>query len=126
MKSLLIIVFLLGNFLEVKSTELKDIHFNVYRNGSKIGYHKINFNNDNNSVNPFVEIKFEVTFLGFTVYNYFHQNNEKWLNNSLVQLKSKTDKDGENLFCNAKKINNSISLDAVSYTHLTLPTIREV
>ena len=82
--------------------------------------------NDNNSVNPFVEIKFEVTFLGFTVYNYFHQNNENWLNNSLVQLKSKTDKDGENLFCNAKKINNRISLDGTNNKEKTnnmiLPT----
>ena len=114
MKPLLAITILLTTFLEAKSTELKDIFFNVYRNGSKIGYHKINFNNDNNSVNPFVEIKFEVTFLGFTVYNYFHQNNENWFNNSLVQLKSKTDKDGENLFCNVNKINNRISLDGTN------------
>ena len=114
MKSLLAITILLVTFLEAKSTELNDIFFNVYRNGSKIGYHKINFSNDNNSINPFVEIKFEVTFLGFTIYNYFHQNNENWLNNSLVQLKSKTDKDGENLFCNAKKINNRISLDGTN------------
>ena len=127
MKSLLVISILLTTFLEVKSSEIKDIFFNVYRNGSKIGYHKIDFNNnDNNSVNPFVEIKFEVTFLGFTVYNYFHQNNENWLNNSLVELKSKTDKDGENLFCNAKKINNGISLDGTNNKEKTnnmiLPT----
>ena len=59
-------------------------------------------------------------------YNYFHQNNENWFNNSLVQLKSKTDKDGENLFCNVNKINNSISLDGnnnkVNVNNSNLPT----
>ena len=32
----------------------------------------------------------------------------------MVQLKSKTDKDGENLFCNVNKINNRISLDGTN------------
>ena len=44
----------------------------------------------------------------------------------MVQLKSITDKDGENLFCNAKKINNSISLDGTNNKEKTnsmiLPT----
>ena len=79
----------MGFSAESKNINLDDIHFNVYRNGSKIGYHKINFNNYDNSTNLFVEIKFEVTFLGFTVYDYFHQNNENWINNSLVELKLK-------------------------------------
>ena len=44
----------------------------------------------------------------------------------MVELKSKTDKDGENLFCNAKKINNRISLDGTNNKEKTnnmiLPT----
>ena len=87
----------------------------MYRNGSKIGYHKINFiNNDNNSTNAYVEIKFDVTFLGFTVYDYFHQNNESWLDNSLVQIKTETDKNGEYLFCNGNKTDNVIFLDGTN------------
>ena len=83
-----------------------DIHFNVYRNGSKIGYHKIEFEKESIHVRPNIEIKFEVTFLGFTVYDYFHQNNESWLDNKLIQLNTKTDKNGEELFCNALRNNN--------------------
>ena len=64
--------------------------------------YKIEFENKNDSVNPNVEIKFEVSFLGFKVYDYFHQNNEKWINNFLVQLKTRTDK---NIL-----INNTFSL----------------
>ena len=75
---------------------------------------KLNFINDNNSTNPYVEIKFEVTFLGFTVYDYFHQNNENWVDNSLVKLKTKTDKNGEDLFCNVNKIDNATSFDGTN------------
>lgn len=111
---------------DVRSKNLNDIFFNVYRNGSKIGYHKIQFQKNDRYIKPFVEIKFEVTFLGFTVYDYFHQNNENWLNNSLVQLNTKTDKNGENLFCNVVENNNSFSLDGTNnkkniYTQI-LPT----
>ena len=68
LKILLLFILLFGLSAEARSFKLDDIHFNVYRNGSKIGYHKINFiNNDNNSTNAYVEIKFDVTFLGFTV-----------------------------------------------------------
>ena len=114
MKVLLSLVLLFSFFAEAKNINLDDIYFNVYRNGSKIGYHKIDFNNDNNSTNPYVEIKFEVTFLGFTVYDYFHQNNENWIDNSLVKLKTKTDKNGEDLFCNVNKIDNGTSLNGTN------------
>ncbi len=111
MRILLLIILLIGLLSEAKSTELNSVYFNVYRNGSKIGYHKIDFDNKNNSVNPYVEIRFKVTFLGFTVYDYFHQNNENWVNNSLVQLKTKTNKNGEDLYCNASKTSNGMSLN---------------
>ena len=114
MKVLLSFILFLSFLAEAKNLNLNDIYFNVYRNGSKIGYHKIDFNNDNNSTNPYVEIKFEVTFLGFTVYDYFHQNNENWVDNSLVKLKTKTDKNGEDLFCNVNKIDNATSLDGTN------------
>ena len=127
MKILLLFILLFGLSAEARSFKLDDIHFNVYRNGSKIGYHKINFiNNDNNSTNAYVEIKFDVTFLGFTVYDYFHQNNESWLDNSLVQIKTETDKNGEYLFCNGNKTDNVIFLDGTNnkenISHSILPT----
>ena len=80
----------------------------------KLDITRLNFENYDNSTNLAVEIKFEVTFLGFTVYDYFHQNNENWINNSLVQLITKTDKNGEDLFCNAVKVGNGFSLDGTN------------
>ena len=72
----------------LKSGDLKpdDIFFNVYRNDSLIGFHKINFFKDHNFYKVLIEIKFEVKFLGFVVYDYFHNNTEIWNKNSLVEL----------------------------------------
>ncbi len=93
--------------LDSKTFDLEDIYFNVYRNGSKIGFHKLTFNNSNNDFNAEIKIKFEVTFLGFVVYDYNHQNNEKWRNGNLVSLETQTDKNGENLFCEYQKSENT-------------------
>ena len=68
--------------LSITSTEIyskifipNDIYFHVYRNGTKIGYHKINFSlktneNKSNLINANVEIDFDVQFLGFSIYSY--------------------------------------------------------
>ena len=81
-----------------QSFEPKDIHFNVYRNDGLIGYHKLNFYTNGKETTADIEIKFEVTFLGFVVYDYFHKNIEKWQNGELNKLNSKTDKNGDSLF----------------------------
>ena len=96
--------------LTMSSESINDIFFNVYRNGSKIGYHKVEFLDSESSLKANIEIKFEVTFLGFTVYDYYHQNTEIWGQNILNQLNSTTDKNGEELFCNFKKINDKFNL----------------
>jgi len=93
--------------LQSKTFDLKDIFFNVYRNGSKIGFHKLIFSNSDNYFKAEIKIKFEVTFLGFVVYDYNHQNIEKWQDDKLVSLKTLTDKNGEDLFCEYQKIADS-------------------
>ena len=82
-----------------QSFEPRDIYFNVYRNDSPIGYHKLNFFTNEKETVANIEIKFEVTFLGFVVYDYFHKNVETWQNGELSKLDSKTDKNGDSLFC---------------------------
>ena len=82
-----------------QSFEPRDIYFNVYRNDSPIGYHKLNFFTNEKEIVANIEIKFEVTFLGFVVYDYFHKNTETWQNGKLNKLDSKTDKNGDSLFC---------------------------
>ena len=82
---------------------IEDISFNVYRNESKIGYHKLNFKREEDRIIASIEIKFEVNFLGFTLYDYFHKNKEVWIADSLFKLKTNTNNNGDQLYCNVKK-----------------------
>lgn len=95
------------------SEEIKpnNIKFNVYRNNSLIGYHKINFSSSKNLIQSDIEIKFEVTFLGFVVYEYFHKNSETWSENTLIKLNATTDKNGETLDCNFEKISDKFIIE---------------
>ena len=43
-----------------------------------IGYHKVKINRGQENTTANVEISFKVKFLGFTLYDYFHVNSEKW------------------------------------------------
>ena len=105
----LIILFLIitPSFLLSKTTYDR-LHFNVYRNDSKIGYHNLDFSSVNDYIESKIEIKFEVTFLGFVVYDYFHKNHEKWEGDTLVSMNASTDKNGELLNCSfSKEVNSS-------------------
>ena len=65
-----------------------DINFNVYRNSSLIGFHNLSFSQIGDDIKAEIEIKFEVTFLGFVVYDYYHKNIEVWSEDWLAFLKS--------------------------------------
>ena len=54
-----------SNVFSNQSFEPRDTYFNVYRNDSLIGYHKLNFFSNEKEITANIEIKFEVTFLGF-------------------------------------------------------------
>ena len=86
------------------------LHFNVYRNDSLIGYHNLDFYQTNSLVESKIQIKFEVTFLGFVVYEYLHKNNEKWMDNTLVFMEASTDKNGDLLDCKVNKKENKFKI----------------
>ena len=66
--------------ISISNIAAEKLNFNVYRNGSLIGYHNLDFYEKDSLIESKIEIKFEVTFLGFVVYEYFHKNLEKWIN----------------------------------------------
>ena len=86
------------------------LHFNVYRNDSLIGYHNLDFYQTSSVVESKIQIKFEVTFLGFVVYEYLHKNNEKWMDNTLVFMEANTDKNGDLLDCKVNKKENKFKI----------------
>ena len=56
--------------ISVSNIAAEKLNFNVYRNGSLIGYHNLDFYERDSLIESKIEIKFEVTFLGFVVYEY--------------------------------------------------------
>ncbi len=100
---LFILLFICIPILNISARDLNDLFFNVYRNDTNIGYHKVTIKEFNETTNVSIEIKFKVKFLGFTLYEYFHVNNEEWKNDKLFSIQTKTIKNNESLFCNISK-----------------------
>ena len=61
-----------------------------------------------------IEIKFEVTFLGFVVYDYYHKNVEVWSDDKLKTLETFTDKNGEELSCKVSKSKDTYKISGTS------------
>ena len=96
--------------ITLSNTVGKNLHFNVYRNDSLIGHHNLDFYEKDNLIESKIAIKFEVTFLGFVVYEYLHNNHEKWMDNTLVFMEANTDKNGDLLDCKVNKKENAFKI----------------
>ena len=108
--NLFFLSFLIFPSLLLSTTVPENLHFNVYRNNSKIGFHNLSFSNVDGQIESKIEIKFEVTFLGFVIYDYFHNNHEKWKDNSLVFMEANTNKNGDLLNCKLSKEYDSFKI----------------
>ncbi len=107
--SLTLLLITIPSFL-LSNTTYDRLHFNVYRNDSLIGYHNLDFYEKDGLVESKIAIKFEVTFLGFVVYEYLHKNHEKWMNNTLVFMEASTDANGDLLDCKVNKKENAFKI----------------
>ena len=96
--------------ITVSNTAAEKLNFNVYRNDSLIGYHNLDFYEKDNLIESKIAIKFEVTFLGFVVYEYLHNNHEKWMDNALVFMEASTDKNGDLLDCRVNKQEDKLKI----------------
>ena len=102
---LLVIIFLFGGPLLSKPS---NIYFNVYRNDSKIGHHKLTFSESGLELNVLIEIEFIVKFLGINFYSYKHINKEKWKNNRMISIESSTNINGKDLNCKVDDPESSV------------------
>ena len=100
-----------------------DINFNVYRNSSLIGFHNLSFSQIGDDIKAEIEIKFEVTFLGFVVYDYYHKNIEVWSEDKLKTLDTFTYKNGEELSCKVSKSKDQYKISGSSIEILSDETL---
>ncbi len=80
----------------------EDLHFTVYRDGERIGFHSVTFRRDGQELHVEVDIDFEITFAFVTLYRYSHHNHEIWRDGRLVSLKSRTDDNGDSYRVSAR------------------------
>jgi len=78
------------------------ISFNVLRNGSKVGEHRVSFEYQSSGaliVN--VDFNLTVTLLGLPVYRYAYESGSQWCANHLVSLWARQNDDGNKSEVNA-------------------------
>ena len=79
------------------------LKFEVYLDDRKIGYHSVVVKQQGSETLVNVNADFEVKFLMIPVFSYQHQASERWVDGCIVELDTRTDKDGEKLFVTAEK-----------------------
>ena len=72
-----------------------DVAFDVFRNGSEIGYHNITVSTMGTRTVANIEILLEVGLGPIVLYRYRHKNEEIWDGDQFVSFESETDNDGE-------------------------------
>lgn len=85
------------------SSDYPNLLFQVYRNQNLIGTHELLIKKKNSSTEVNIKIKFDVSFLGFKIYEYRHSNTERWIENELIFLESSTNQNGKLMSCTLKK-----------------------
>jgi hypothetical protein len=70
------------------------ITYDVWREGSKIGTHSVDFRRDGDKLTVRTKIRIEVKLLFVTVYRFEHDAEEDWVDGKLLRFAAKTDDNG--------------------------------
>lgn len=120
--TLTILVFLFFSVVQLPinslSSNYQNILFQVYRNQSKIGTHELLIDTKDSITEVNIKINFDVSFLGFKIYEYRHKNREKWIGNELILLDSSTDQNGKLMTCTLKKKGDKLDISGTDNTVL--------
>lgn len=73
----------------------EDLAFQVFRDGSPIGHHKLDIRRDGDRVTVDIDILLEVGLGPLVLYRYRHRNTEIWEGGSFRSFSSETDDDGD-------------------------------
>ena len=94
--------------------------FTAYRNGSRLGFHRIDFSKDEDRLVANIEIVFDVKLVFIPVYRYRHRNREVWHAGKLISLETETDDNGTAYAVSAARQGERILVDG-SEGRLELP-----
>lgn len=84
--------------------------FEVFLDDDPIGFHHFELSTSGDTRELRGEARFIVKLLGFTVYDYSHQNLERWQDDCLQYIEASTDDNGEDLFVRGSRNGEGLRL----------------
>jgi len=91
----------------------RDLEYNVYLDGDRIGFHKVKITPVASGKIVETEASFAVKFLIFEAYRYLHYSKEEWSNGCLNTIQTKTNDNGEQLFVNGRLMKDIFSINSL-------------
>ena len=93
------------------------LEYELFRNNQSIGYHKYNFNREEDKLSIDSEVSFKITKLGVDLYNYFAKSKENYEKGIFKSYSSKTKQNKKDRYVNIEfdpNVNHLI-IDGSSY-----------
>ena len=93
------------------------LEYELFRNNQSIGYHKYNFNREEDKLSIDSEVSFKITKLGVDLYNYFAKSKENYKKGFFTSYSSKTKQNKKDRYVNIKfdPNVNALIIDGSSY-----------
>ena len=102
------------------AVDYQSLEFTAFRNGSRLGFHHVDFSRLGEQLVVDIEIAFDVKLAFIPFYRYRHRNREIWEDGNLVSLTSQTDDNGEDYQVTARMEGDRLTVDGAD-GQLSLP-----
>ena len=98
-------------------SNLKNLQFDINRNGNYVGYHRIDFEwSKNGNLKVINNINFNIKKFGINFYKYASKGIEKYNSQGkLVAFESKTNDNGKSKFCKISLKNSTYKVSGTNY-----------
>ncbi len=73
----------------------EEIFFDVYRDGDKVGFHRVRFSGSGDNLTVRSDFELEIDFLFLTAFRYLYNSEGQWRQGRLESLTATVDDDGE-------------------------------
>lgn len=77
------------------------VDFNVFREGEKVGFHRVRFERSGEELIVASTFELEIRVLFFTAFRYLYQSEGRWRSGPLVRLRADVNDDGRSSFTEA-------------------------
>ncbi len=93
------------------------LEYELFRNNKSIGYHRYQFNRNEDELSVVSEVNFKITKLGVDLYKYFAKSEENYKNGIFTGYSSKTKQNKKDRYVNISidDANNNLIIDGSSY-----------